>query len=114
VPNRDEAATPAWWIPYKDAILETDQGRLADRIRAAEEAIRARASLDGQVSSDERIELQHAMAGLLILRREMGHSRDDKIKRQRDAWESKWAKPRLNPVENAGLRLNSVEGLISR
>ena len=89
MPNRDEAAKPAWWILYKDAILETDQGQLADRIRAAEEATRTRASLDGQVSSEERIEIQHAMAGLLILRRELGQSRDDKIKLQRDTWESK-------------------------
>jgi hypothetical protein len=72
VPNRDETAKPAWWILYKDAILETDHGQLPDRIRVAEEAIRARASVDGQVSSAERIEIQHAMAGLLILRRELG------------------------------------------
>jgi hypothetical protein len=81
VPNRDEAAKSAWWNLYKDAILETDQGRLADRIRAAEEAIRARASLDEQVSSAERIEIEHAMAGLLVLRRESGQSQIDKIKR---------------------------------
>jgi len=80
VPNRDEAVKPAWWILYQDAILETDQSQLADRIRAAEEAIRARASLDSQVSSEERVEIQHPMAGLLILRRQLGQSRDDKIK----------------------------------
>jgi len=85
VPKRDGAVKPAWWILYKDAILETDQGQLADRIRAAEEAIRARASLDGQVSSEERIEIQHAVAGLPILRRELGQIRDGKIKRQREA-----------------------------
>jgi hypothetical protein len=50
-------------------------------MRAAEEAIRARASLDSQVSSEERVEIQHAMAGLLVLRRQLGQSRDDKIKR---------------------------------
>jgi hypothetical protein len=80
VPGSDEAAKPAWWILYKNAILETDHGQVPVRIRTAEEAIRARASFDGQVSSKERIELQHAMAGLLILRRELGQSRDDKIK----------------------------------
>lgn len=84
MPDRDEAAKPAWWNLYKDAILETDQGQLADRIRAAEEAIGARASLDEQVSSAERVEIQHAMAGLLILRRESGQSQIGKIKRQRD------------------------------
>jgi hypothetical protein len=83
--SRDEAAKPAWRIPYKDAILEADQGQLADRIRAAEAAIRARASLDGQVSSEKRIAIQHAMAGLLVLRREMAQSSVDKIKSQRDA-----------------------------
>ncbi len=74
MPDRDEAAKPDWWKLYKDGILETDQGQLADRIRAAEEAIRARASLDEQVSSAERIEIQHAMAGLLVLRRESGQN----------------------------------------
>jgi hypothetical protein len=81
VPARGEAAKPAWWVLYKDAILETDQDQLADRIRAAEEAIRARTSLEGQVSSDERIEIQHAMAGLLILRRESVQSQIGKINR---------------------------------
>ena len=85
MPNRDEAAKPAWWNLYKDAILETDQGQLADRIRAAEEAIRARASLDEQVPSAERIEIQQAMAGLLVLRREMAQGSVDRIKSQRHA-----------------------------
>lgn len=85
MPNRDEAVKPAWWILYKDAILETDQGQVADRIRAAEEAIRARASLAGHVSSEERIEIQRAIAGLLVLRQELGQSPEDKIKRQREA-----------------------------
>jgi hypothetical protein len=75
VPNRDEAEKPAWWILYNDAILETDQGQLADRIRAAEVAIRVRASLDGQSPSEGRIAIQHAMAGLLVLRREMDKAR---------------------------------------
>ena len=89
MPNRDEAVKPTWWNLYKDAILETDQGQVPNRIRTAEDAIRVRASLDGQVSSEERVEIQQAMAGLLILRRELGQSRDDKIKLQRDTWESK-------------------------
>ena len=89
MPNRDEAVKPTWWNLYKDAILETDQGQVPNRIRTAEDAIRVRASLDGQVSSEERVEIQQAMAGLLILRRELGQSRDDKMKRQRDAYESK-------------------------
>jgi hypothetical protein len=84
MPEHDEAAKPAWWNLYKDAILEMDRGQLADRIRAAEEAIRARASLDSQVPSEERIEIQQAMAGLLILRRELAQSPVDKIKQHQD------------------------------
>jgi hypothetical protein len=84
-PKRNEAEKPAGWNLYKDAILETNQGQLPDASRTAEVAIRVRASLDGQVSSEERIAIQHAMAGLLVLRREMGQSSVDKIKRQRYA-----------------------------
>jgi len=85
VPNRNEAAKPAWWILYKDAILEADQSQVPTRIRTAEEAIRFRVSIDKEVSSEERIEIQHATAGLLILKRELGQSPEDKIKRQREA-----------------------------
>jgi hypothetical protein len=62
-----------WWEPYKFAVLETDRGKLKDRVIAAEHAIRARASLDGQVSSDERIAIQDAMSALQMLRRESEH-----------------------------------------
>jgi hypothetical protein len=89
VQNRDETAKPVWWNLYKDAILETDHAQVPVRIRIAEDAIRGRVSFDRQVSSEERIEIQHAITGLLILRRELAQSRDDNIKRPRDAWESK-------------------------
>jgi len=59
-----------WWEPYKFAVLETDRKKLKDRVDAAERAIRARASLNGQVSSDERIAIQDAMSALQMLRRE--------------------------------------------
>ena len=59
-----------WWEPYKFAVLETDRKKLKDRVDAAEQAIRARASLNGQVSSDERIAIQDAMSALQMLRRE--------------------------------------------
>jgi hypothetical protein len=59
-----------WWQPYKFAVLETDKKKLKDRVIAAEHAIRARSSLDGQVSSDERIAIQDAMSALQMLRQE--------------------------------------------
>lgn len=62
-----------WWGPYKFAVLETDRKKLKDRVIAAEQAIRARASLDGQVSGDERIAIQDAMSALQMLRRESEH-----------------------------------------
>ena len=59
-----------WWEPYKSAVLETDRNKLKDRVIAAEQAIRERVSLDGQVSSGERIAIQDAMSALQMLRRE--------------------------------------------
>lgn len=66
-----------WWQLYRAAVLEIDRNKLRDRVVAAEDAIRVRASLGGLVSSEERISIQDAMAALLVLRREMGHSRVD-------------------------------------
>ena len=72
-----------WWQLYRAAVFEIDRNNLLDRVKAAEDAIRARASIIGQVSSEERIAIQDAMAALLVLRRELGHSRVDN-KRHRD------------------------------
>ena len=72
-----------WWQLYRAAVLEIDRNNLRDRVAAAEDAIRVRASLVGQVSSEERIAIQDAMPALLVLRRELGHSRVDN-KRHRD------------------------------
>jgi hypothetical protein len=66
-----------WWELYRAAVLEIDRNRLRDRVMAAEGAIRARASLGEQVSSEERISIEDAKGALLILRRELGHSRVD-------------------------------------
>jgi Cdc6-like AAA superfamily ATPase len=55
---------------YLSAVLETDRNTVPDRIKAAEDAIRVRASLDAQVSSDERMAIKDAMAALLAMRRE--------------------------------------------
>ncbi len=63
-----------WWEPYRFAVLETDQEKLRDRVNAAEQAIRARASLNGEVSSEERIAIdRRAMFALQILKRESQH-----------------------------------------
>ena len=32
-PNREEAAKPAWWNLYKDAIFETDHAQVPSHIR---------------------------------------------------------------------------------
>ena len=70
-----------WWGLYRAAVLEIDRNKLRDRVLVAEDAIRARASLGGLVSREERISLQDAMGALLVLRRELGHSRvDNKFK----------------------------------
>jgi hypothetical protein len=77
VPNRDEAAKPAWWELFRVALLEIDRNKLRDRVKAAEDAIRTRASLGGPVFSEERISIQDSTGALLVLRRELGHSRVD-------------------------------------
>jgi hypothetical protein len=70
-----------WWELYRAAVLEIDRNKLRDRVMAAADTIRARASFGGQVSSNERISIQDAMGALLVLRPELGHSRvDNKFK----------------------------------
>jgi hypothetical protein len=78
-----------WWELYRAAVLGIDRNKLRDRVVAAEHAIRARASLGGLVSSEERISIQDAMAALLVLRREMGHSQVDNQRHHRDGQESR-------------------------
>ena len=78
-----------WWELYRAAVLEIDRNKLRDRVVAAEDAIRARASLGGLVSSEEQVSIQDAMAALLVLRRELGHSRVDNKRHQRDGQESR-------------------------
>ena len=60
-----------WWEPYKFAVLETNRNKLRDRVNAAEQAISA--SLNGQVSNEERIAIEDAMFALKMLRRESEH-----------------------------------------
>jgi hypothetical protein len=68
-----------WWQLYRTAVFEINRSKLLDRVKAAEDAIRARASLGGQVSSDERISIQDAMAALLVMRRDLAQSPVAKI-----------------------------------
>lgn len=68
-----------WWQLYRTAVFEINRSKLLDRVKAAEDAIRARASLGGQVSNDERISIQDAMAALLVMRRDLAQSPVAKI-----------------------------------
>ena len=62
-----------WWGPYKFAVLETNRNKLRDRVNAAEQAIRERASLNGQVSSEERTAIEDAMSALRMLKKQSEH-----------------------------------------
>jgi hypothetical protein len=58
-----------WRDLYRAAIRELDPMRLQARVKAAEEAIHARASSGSQVSRDERREMDDALSTLRILKR---------------------------------------------
>jgi hypothetical protein len=57
-----------WYARYRDAILETNFDKLLERIKEAENAVAERASLDGEVSAEERRELQESKNSLRMLR----------------------------------------------
>jgi hypothetical protein len=57
-----------WRELYRAALLEPDLSKLQERVKAAEEAIRARTSLDGKIFSDERVALQAAISALNVLK----------------------------------------------
>jgi hypothetical protein len=59
-----------WRALYRHALLETDFGQLLERINEAEKAMAERASLDGEVSAEERRELENSRNSLRILRTE--------------------------------------------
>jgi hypothetical protein len=59
-----------WRELYKAAVLEIDPVKLELRVKAVEDAIRARQSLDGQVSSEERAEMKDALDSLGVLKLE--------------------------------------------
>lgn len=57
-----------WHALYKAAVLETDPVKLELRVRAVEDAIRTRQSLDGEVSSEERAAMKDALDSLGVLK----------------------------------------------
>jgi hypothetical protein len=57
-----------WRMLYRAAVLETDVAKWELRLKAVEKTIRARQSLDGQVSSGERAEMQDALDSLGVLK----------------------------------------------
>lgn len=66
-----------WRELYRAALFELDLSKLGERVKAAEEAIRARTSPDGKILSDERLALQDAMNALSILKRTRRSSPSD-------------------------------------
>ena len=58
-----------WRELYRAALLELDLDKSRDRVKTAEQAIRARTSLDGDIRNDERTAMQDAMSALNVLRR---------------------------------------------
>jgi hypothetical protein len=58
-----------WRELYRVALLELDLDKLGERVKAAEEAIRARALLDSSILNDERIAIQDALSALNVLKR---------------------------------------------
>lgn len=58
-----------WQELYKAAILELDPMQLQDRVKAAESAINARASLGVQISRAEQRAMDDALSALRMLKR---------------------------------------------
>jgi hypothetical protein len=57
-----------WRELYKAAVLETDPVKLELRVKAVEDAIRARQRQDSQVSEEERATMKDALDSLGVLR----------------------------------------------
>jgi hypothetical protein len=57
-----------WRALYKAAVLETDPVTLEFRVKAVEDAIRARRSLNGQISNEERAAMKDALDSLGVLK----------------------------------------------
>jgi hypothetical protein len=70
-PSEDSALDGSHWRGlYRAALLELDLAKLGERMKTAEEAIRVRVSLDGEIPGGERVALQDAMNALSVLKRE--------------------------------------------
>jgi hypothetical protein len=68
-PSQDSTMHGSHWRElYRAALLELDPDRLSERVKAAEEAIRARASLNGGILKEERVALQDATSALNVLK----------------------------------------------
>ena len=69
LPSQDSAVDGGHWRElYRAALLELDLDKLGERVNTAEEAIRARASLNGGILNDERIAIQDAISALNVLK----------------------------------------------
>ena len=55
-----------WWKLYRAAVLETDDGKLHERVQAAQEAIATRSSAESRVPTEERLALQESRSELQI------------------------------------------------
>ena len=84
-----------WREFYQSAITETDHGKLPNRLQAAKTAIDSRLhelQLDHGGTPEERLAISDALAGLLILRKELDTSSLPKralagINGRRNQWE---------------------------
>jgi hypothetical protein len=80
-PSQNSASDGHLWRElYRAALLELDLAKLGERVKAAEEAIRARASLHGDILSDERIAIADATSALNVLK--AGIKRSNSVKRE--------------------------------
>lgn len=59
-----------WRKLYRDAVVETNFDTLGERVMAVEKAIADRSSLEGEVSAEERRELQDSRNSLVDLNKE--------------------------------------------
>jgi hypothetical protein len=69
-----------WDESYKAAVLETDDKKVPDRIRAAKGAIDTRLhelQMDHGGTPEERLAITDALAGLNVLRRELERRSQD-------------------------------------
>jgi len=84
VPKRDGGIMtiePEWQKAYKTAILETDWGKIEERIEGAESAIKGRLyefSQDHGGTPEENTRLMDALRKLAILRRDVANWQESK------------------------------------